>query len=397
MSARTIRCLLMFALSVVHVYTSAAQSPAAQQARLAIEFPSFDGPLSYYVTAPEAASPGSSPCTNFSYHRNIKRLVNAGAGVEQPSALLWEICTKGDTVLVTPTVYFGDYDHQNPPASLDKLRSRTLATRTGKLNDAVAFPEMEQVGLEPLTLRIVTAQSDIPYHPIARSNVPSVQIEYAPVDRTVGNLNMRNLSNKAVDAFRIGTSDEETGSGGVMQVLKGGLSAVIAPESSYVQQLGVPNSGKTVDGTFVVDPQPQYVTLQAVLFADGSYEGDDRYAAEMAAAEFGIRLQHLRIERLADPILADDGLDDESKLEQIRAAIQQLSANPDSETVAQYYAQYPAFSEDALRKAESNIGMAMKSEIESMDYLIQENEQILQQDRSHFTLAKRWKAMTEDH
>jgi hypothetical protein len=395
MSARVFRYLLVFALSVVPMCTSAAQSPAAP-VRLAIEFPEFNGPLPYYVTAPEAASPGSSPCSTFSYHQNINRLANVGVSVEQPSALVWEICTKGDTVLITPAVYYGDYDYQNPPASLEKLRSKTLATHSGKLNDAVAFPEMEQAGLEPLTLRIVTAQSDIAYHPIARSDVPSVQIEYAPVDRTVGNLNLRNLSNKAVDAFRIGTS-EETGSGSVVQVLTGGLSAVIAPDSSYVQSLGVPNSGKTVDGTFEVDPQPQYLILQAVLFADGSYEGDERYAAEMAAREFGAKVQHLRIERLAEPILADDGLDDQAKIERIRAAMQQLPSNPDSETVAQFQAQYPAFSEDALRKAESNIGLAMVSEIESMDNLIQENEPILRQNQSRVTLARWWATATGGH
>ena len=395
MSARTFRYLIVFALGYVCAGNTVAQSPAAH-ARFAIEFPGFDGPLPYYLTVPEAASPTSSPCTTFSYHQNLNRLANAGAGVEQPSALQWEICAKGDSVLITPTVYYGNYDHQNPPAPLDKLRSQTLATHSGKLNDTVTFPEMEQAGLEPLTLHIVTAQSDIPYHPLTRSDAPSIQIEYAPVDRTIGNLSLHNQSNKAVDAFRIGTSDE-TRSGSVTQVLKGGLSAVIAPNSSYVLSLGVPHSGKTVDGTFIEDPQPQYVTLQAVLFADGSYEGDERDAAEMAAAEFGARVQHLRIEHLADPILADDGLDDESKIEHIRTAIQQLSANPDSETVAQFHAQYPAISEGALTSAESKLRPAMKNELESMDHLIQENEPILQQNRSHITFAKWWTAMTESH
>lgn len=395
MSARILRYLSIFVLSYVYVGISVAQSPAAH-ARFAIEIPSFNGPLPYYVTIPEAVSPSASPCTTFSYDHSLERLANAGAGVEQPSTLQLEICVKGDTLLFTPTVYYGDAGRQSPPASEEKLPSQTLATHSGKLNDIVSFPEMEQVGLEALTLHIVSAQSDFPYHPLTRSDVPSVQIECAPVDRTSCTLTLHNLSNKAVDGVRIGSSEEKN-SGSGMEVVKGGLPAVIAPNSSYQMTAGVPHSGKTVDGTFVEDPKPEYMILQTVLFADGSYEGEERYAAEMAAREFGTDVQLSHIKRLAEPILANDSLDDESKIERIRAAIQQLSTNPDSDTIAQFHTQFPAISEGALTKAESSVAQAMKSENEAMDHLIQENEPIIQQNQTRLTLARWWTAMTEGH
>jgi hypothetical protein len=373
---------------------SAAQPAIDHNGRFAVEIRNADGQgPPNYVTIPDASNYTTS--TLF-YGSSLRRLTNAPTGTDQPSALRLEYKVEGDTVLITATAFYGDFDQQNTPVSLEKLRRQTLATHSGKLNDSVVFPEMEQVGLEPVTLRIVTAQSESPYRPLTRSDAPSVQMEYAPLDRTFGTLTLHNSSSKAVNAFRV-SSSEETGSRDAMEEDKGGLPVLIAPDSSYQARIGVPHSGKPVNGTFVEDPQPQYLILQSVLFADGSYEGEARFAAEMAAREFGAKVQRLRIKRSAEPILADDSLDDESKIDRIRAAIQQLSTDPDVETVAQFHAQYPAFPEDALTKAEGHLGRAMKSENVSMDHLIQENEPIFKQNRQRLTLARWWTAIAEGH
>jgi hypothetical protein len=384
--------LWAFVFSYAFMGVSGAQPPT-DHGRFAVEIRSTDGLGPSNVTIPDASNYVTS---SLFYGSSLHRITNAPAGTDQPSALRLEYKVEGDTVFITATVFYGDFDLQNTPSSLEKLRRQTLATHSGKLNDSVVFPELEQVGLEPVTLRIVTAQSESPYRPLTRSDAPSVQMEYAPFDRTFGTVTLHNLSSKAVNAFRVGSSDE-TGSGDGMEEDKGGLPMLIAPESSYQIRMGVPHSGRPVKGTFVEDPQPQYVILQSVLFADGSYEGEAQFAAEMAAREFGAKVQRLRINRVAEPILADGSLNDESKIDRIRAAIQQLSTSPDAETVAQFHAQYPAFPEDALTKAESYLGRAMKSENESMDHLIQENEPMFQQNRQRLTLARWWTAITEDH
>lgn len=393
MAARCLRYLWALAFSYALMGVSAAQPPT-DHGTFAVEIRSADGlGPPEYVTIPDA---NRSIISSLFYGNSLHRLTNAPAGTDEPSALRMEYKVEGDSVLIAATVFYGAFDLQNTPGSLEKLRRQTLATHSGKLNDSVAFPEMEQVGLEPVTLRIVTAQPESPYRPLTRSDAPSVQLEYAPFDRTFGTLTLHNLSSKAVNAFRVGSS-EETESGDGMEEDKGGLPVLIAPDSSYQARIGVPHSGKPVNGTFVEDPQPQYLILQSVLFADGSYEGDARFAAEMAACEFGAKVQRLRIKRSAEPILADDSLDDGSKIDRIRAEIQQLSASPDAETFAQFHAQYPAFPEDALTKAESHIGRAMMNENESMDHLIQENEPLILKYRPLLTLARWWTLIAEGH
>ncbi len=168
---------------------------------------------------------------------------------------------------------------------------------------------------------------------------------------------------------------------------------MIAPSSSHQTRIGIPHSGKTINGTFFEDPPPQYMVLESVLFADGTYEGDAQSAAEMAARVFGAQVQLARIERLAEPILANDGLDDEAKIAHIRAAIQQLSDRPDSEQIAQFHAQFAKVPADLLTHAEHIVGLAMKDETGSMDHLFEENEPMFLQHRSHFTLGQWWAAM----
>jgi hypothetical protein len=172
---------------------------------------------------------------------------------------------------------------------------------------------------------------------------------------------------------------------------KRGLSALIAPGSSFQVQMGRPQSGKTVNGKFIEDPTPSIV-LEAVLFADGSYEGNARFAAEMAARQFGSTLQHRRIESLAEPILAEDNLNDGAKIERIRAAIKQLSVDLDPTTISEFRSQYSVLPNDALAGAEGDISSAMKSEKYLADHMIQQNNTELLSDQPRIALLEWWEA-----
>lgn len=230
---------------------------------------------------------------------------------------------------------------------------------------------------------------------MTRSQASSVLIDYTPVDRNGGVVTLRNLSSKAVDAFRIGyfQSDGSPGESSFGSCKCDGISSLIAPGATHRMSVGIPRSGRTIDGVFVESPKPQYMVLQSVPFADGSYEGDEQVAADMAAEVFGAQVQLARIESLVDPILAEEDLDDVAKIARIRAAIPQLSAAPSPETIAQFHAQYASFPEEMLRHAESAIGSAMKAEKRSMDSLFEVNEPIFKQHRSSLTLAKFWAMM----
>jgi hypothetical protein len=223
------------ALSIPWVAIGTAQSP--REARFAIEIPSQEGFLPTYAMVNE--NPGVSYSTLL---YELHKLANPASDTRQVSALALESKVAGDEVLITASAIFGDADARLKGAALENVPHQILATHSGKLNDSVTFPELESIGLEPITLRIVTAQSDALYRPLPRSKAPSIQIDYAPLNRISGTVTVHNVSGKAVDAFRLGNS-AETGSGpsqadtAAQESSKRGSSALIAPGSSFQVQM----------------------------------------------------------------------------------------------------------------------------------------------------------------
>jgi hypothetical protein len=292
---------------------------------------------------------------------------------EQPSALRLDYKVEEDTVTITPTAFYGDFDRSRLPTSLKDLRQQTLPSHSGRLNDSVSFPELVQVGLKPLKLRIVTSHSDTP-PPQTYSNAPSVEIGYAPVDRNGGVVVLHNLSSKAVTGF-VASSFDKTGS------RQGTEGRSIAPGSWYRIHMGIGTSGGRPETAIV---------LQAALFNDGSYEGDAHLSAQIAAGEFGKQAQLARINQEAEQIVAEEGVDDASKIERIRSAVQQLPDHPDKGVVAQFHAQFPTIPKDALTAAEIFLGNAMKGEMQVMDFNLQANEPNFLKSMSKGTFARSW-------
>jgi hypothetical protein len=192
-------------LSIAWVAIGRAQSP--REARFAIEIPSHEGSPPTYQLVIE--NPGVS-YTTFLFE--LHKLANSNPDTRQVSALGLESKVVGDEVSITLTAIYGEVEALTKGASLENVPHQILAPHSGKLNDSVTFPELESTGLELMTLRIVTAQSDGRYRPILRSNAPSIQINYAPLNRISGTVTLHNLSGKNVDAFRLGDS-AEPGSG----------------------------------------------------------------------------------------------------------------------------------------------------------------------------------------
>ena len=389
MTARLLVVLL--SLGCLCVAENTDQSPRPET-KLAVEIPGKEGFLPQYVTAADGVS---------SLIYDLRRLpASADAGDQHPSALKLEYTVKGDTLTIVATVFYGEFDRQNTPVSLQSLPTEAVGTYSGKLNDTVVLDGLQSVGLEPITVHIVAAQSA--FLPSTRSEAPSLQIDYAPGDRTFGTVTIRNLSGKAVNAIQFGsTQATDSGSGSSLGADKGGFCQLIAPNASYQTQMGVPHGGRTVNGVFVEDPQPRFVTLQAVLFADGSYEGDARFAAEMAADELGQAVQQQHIQSLAEPILTADAVgeapSDAARIQRIRESALALSETPDNNTVATLRAQFPNLSDNDFAQAVVRIGFAMKGAKTVLEHDLQEFERIGSTYNDQVPLQSLWSEMRKCH
>jgi hypothetical protein len=337
-----------------------AQTPALE-AKFAIEVPGINGIPPSYV--PVGA--GSSLVL---YEGHLHRLANAGPGIRKPSAIKLEYKADGDMVTIAASAYYGEVDLKTTPISVETLESEALGSYSGKLNDSVTISAMEQAGLEPMTIKIVTAQTDNPYHPPTRSNAPSLRIDYSPENRVFGLVTVHNLSNKAVTAVHLGSLKD--GDIWNMGEVRGVRDELIAPGASYQIRVYIRPRGRLVKGSNVEKPLPGHMTLGAVLFADGSYEGDRTLAAGMVAHQIGRETQQQRILSLTEPILAQPELDDNARAERIRIAVKQLPEDPDAKMIDSLRAQFPKLSDSGVATAQTELSSGMKNEKERFDSCI---------------------------
>ena len=96
------------------------------------------------------------------YDKSLDRLPNVDSSVPRPSALRLDFKAADDAVSITATAFYGAIDEQTTPVSLEKLPSKLVGTYSGKLNNSVTLSGLEEVGLEPLTVRIVTPRLTVP-------------------------------------------------------------------------------------------------------------------------------------------------------------------------------------------------------------------------------------------
>jgi hypothetical protein len=362
-TATPIRLLVLFGFSLV---VCSAQVPPEKTPRLAVEIQGNKGMPPTYAMVGD----GDGVSSSWFYGQNLRHLPSSDSDTRKPSVLKLEFKAAAGVVSISATAYYGAFDEQHWAASAEKLAQENVGTYSGRLNDSVALTGLEQVGLEPVTLRIVSAQSEQTYTPLTRSDAPSLQIDFAPLDRVVGMVTVHNLSSKAVVALRIGGS--ENGSGWAQGEESGGQTPLIAPGARYDAHVTPGSSGRIVDGTYVADPPSAELVLQAVLFADGSFEGDMQIAAEMAARRIGESLQRRRIAALAAPILADTELDDPARVKRILAAADRLSTEPDAQMAVALRANFPGLTDKELAVAQLNFSEGMENEKQSLAIMLKQ-------------------------
>jgi hypothetical protein len=335
---------------------------SAPKPKFAIEIPSVNG-------LPPSYSTGGNGSSQLFFGGNLHWLPNADPGTLKPSAIKLEYKEDGELETITATAYYGKID-QNTPFfgdwySLNKLESEDLGSYSGKLNDLVTVSGMERVGLQPLTVKIVTAQSDNPYHPQTRSDAPSLRINYSTENRVYGTVTIHNLSNKTVTAVHLGSLED--GDFWNQPEDNIGRKMSIAPGKSYRDTVFIQPHGRLVNGRYVERPLPKTMTLGAAQFADGSYEGDMQLAAGLAAYQFGMKVQKQRILSLAKSIQTETWLDDEARAERIRAEVKQLTEYPDAKTIASFRTQFSELPDSGVAWVRSEMGRGMRNEKYTFD------------------------------
>lgn len=359
---------------------SAGQAPQTVDAKLAVEIPSPKGFPPSYVNLK------NSGVSSLFYDGSLRQVTGGDPNRRQPTALKFEYKVEGELVSITASVFYGDFDRQMTPVSLYNLPQEKVGTYSVGLGHSVTLFELEQFGLEPLTLSIVPAAPPPSVRPQTLSKAPSVRIEIIGEDRTFYKVAVHNLSAKAVTAVQLKMPEKNGGSG---QVAEGGSHELIAPGTTYQLQYSIPHSGSTSTGEFIEDPPAPLLVLEAAFFADGSYEGDTEAAAEIGALQIGAETQRKQVDRLIAGVLADAKSDDDAKVARIRSAVAQLSEEPDAQMVENVRSQFPGLSDEALLQVRVSLKIGLNREKQSVEFGLKEYERN-KTNLGGYTLAKWW-------
>jgi hypothetical protein len=375
-----IRCILLLCITTM-LY---AQTPV-RQPRFALEI-SDDGFPSRFVNVPEVG--GLDSMFFHPSHHPLPAHEAGNSEKTEPSAVELVCKVDGDAVAITATAVFGPFDKTDTRVSLQGHPQQKMGTYSPHLNESIVLRQMEQFGLQPWTIKIVTAQMPTPASLPTVNEVPSIQPEILGKDREGYRVALRNLSSRAVTAFLVETTFDhnsnfqESNDRGVL----------IAPGANHEFRLFCDTSASNTSSRIAPGPAACAFILKAALFADGSYEGDANAAATLAARPYAAQFQSRRVHELIDNILADSSLDDTSKLTRVRSELPKLVVQPDPAILEQIQLRFPGLSPVGLGSVNATINAALASEKQRALGALEEFEKLPKQGPFSKTLTQWWNA-----
>ena len=338
-----------FVLILCTATTLYPQTPVPQP-RFALEI-SIDGFPTHFVIVPEG---GVESTLTGGYLHPLRVQDIRDSDKTRPSAIKLVCRVDGDAVEITASVFFGPLD-KTDPQSLQGYPQQKIGTYSPHLNESIVLQEMEQLGLQPWTIKIVNAQLPNPGTLPTVNEVPSIQPEILGVDREGYRIALRNLSSQPVTAFLVEESFDHN-----HNYQEGNDRGVlIAPHASHEFRLFCDTSTSASLSDTAPKPASCVFILKAALFADGSYEGDASAAAALAARSIGAQFWSRRVYELIDNIVSDSALDDPSKLTRLRSELPRLFEEPDPAILAQIQRLFPGLPAAELGSVKASISSAL--------------------------------------
>lgn len=310
---KTTRLSLLLAVALLsHVVFAQEQTSP----RFALEI-SQSGIAHPYLLVPERGESWT-----FLFARSLFVREPSSFDESRASALKLVYRVEQNAVKITASVYFGRFDTNNTPQSLEGLRQKPVGSFSLKLGESAALQESETSGFESVTIKVATPEQ--PLKPLIVSNVPSIQVELVSQAQAGYEVAVRNTSARAVLGYSVSSSLADENSGhAVLSRRHGSEPLLISPGAVRQETVYCPPGTRN---------QPCDYVLQAALFDDGTYEGDPENAARMKARILASDILQRRVQELIDSTMKDTTLDDAGRIAALRERLQALPNTPDKAT-----------------------------------------------------------------
>jgi hypothetical protein len=292
---------------------------------LALEVRFEKGPPSYMAVAPAGSKPRGSVFSRFGHILSWK----APDNTPPVTAVRIVPVAEGKGARVTVSVLFGE--------SRDK--EEIVGGYLVNENQKVSTPELIGFGIAPFDLKVV-APTGVPSPglPLVNNNTTSIETVGVKPDRSLLAtfiVTLRNNAPKRVVALEIRIVTARSSRIPThLQGIEG--NGLIEPGATYAFRAEGGDQSTVPASTDGMPAVPTAITINTVIFDDGSYEGDPKPAADFLSVQAGYWVQLKRVGVLLDANSGSPGAD----LRALKSKVLRLVETPSREELSAIPAKY---------------------------------------------------------
>jgi hypothetical protein len=333
------------------VATAAAQKPPLRASDFNVEILNLDDrPPVLVLYEPPARSA-------YIAHVNLKRISDWKPSAEVPaeaSALRLQFWLEGNTPHLKVTAYLDKIVPRSNP-EWEKMATTKVVSRALAQDGTVTISETERFGIQPFQVRTIRAQPWSVGPPLITNKTQALNVDSVSEARPTYTLKVRNVSHKAINAihsYGLENDRKQGGSGSsATPLIPAGRIFVIQQRFDLTEERLKTKAQAT----------KREIVIAAVVFDDGSFEGEPDVAAEMAADMVGNRIQLTRVIPLLRKLAARPG-GDSNELKMLQKDIAALPEDVDSGVVEELIERFATASEDMRnRRIKEEIGNGLRS------------------------------------
>ena len=335
----------LFAAAFVFPRVAAAQEPRPEPMGLAVEIVDDQRHDPLRVNVPTRAFAGY--LAEFGPPRPLPGRIQP-EGRARFSSVRLRASYEGDAVRVKVAAVFDDSYPAETPGPKYGAREEELASRLAWEGETVTVEEMKRFGFEPLVPKVVRAEPEPERPPTpaptrAVSRIKAIEVvSFAAAGARLerGMLTLLNVSGKNISALEVNVPDH--GLSHTAQAASG--RALMQPGGSYQTEITLGSSGRWTPQGFVPEPPPEELVIGTVVFDDGSYEGDVKVAARMAARQKGRLLQFARVLGLLPGAANEPQTEAVAPLDALKSRVAGLRIDAEPSLLEELLAQFPELS-----------------------------------------------------
>ncbi|HZI86351.1 MAG TPA: hypothetical protein VFD48_05930 [Pyrinomonadaceae bacterium] len=293
-----------------------------------IEIINLEGPF----VAPVPGAGGRSGLVARHGLRRISAWKPSGEVPVEPSALRVSFWLEENAVRVEVTAYFGPIESGSlRTAEWEASKTAKVALRLVREDETVTISEIERFGIEPFMIRVLRAA---PWNGTAETvnKTQALTVTSVAEERPDITVAVRNVSQKHIDCISWYSMENGRRSGG------SGSAARLIPAGGVFEIRQRFDLSKTASSRVVV--------IAAIVFEDGSFEGEPDDAAQMAADLTGLRTQISKTIQIFKNFSTSSPHDSRTVFSRLKREIGALEEEPEPSVVNELVTRFATASED---------------------------------------------------